>query len=62
MKNQEQVFLHLTMNADLAYQFSFNNSDVANMQMVLRAYKEDYSFEAAKKQIEVAREFEKLAA
>lgn len=32
------------------------------MRMVLRAYKEDYSYEAAEKQIEVACEFEQLAA
>lgn len=58
IKNQEQVFIHLQLQDDLAYQYSIENNDVINMQMVLRAHGEGHSFEQAEKQIEVANEFE----
>jgi hypothetical protein len=57
ISNQEQVFIHLTLRDDLAYQYSVTNSDVRNMQMVLRAYKEAYTIEAAEQQIAVAKDF-----
>lgn len=42
---------------DLAYAYSVQNNDIENMRMVLRAYGKDFSFEAAKTQIEVAKQF-----
>jgi hypothetical protein len=62
MKNQAQIFNHVKLTADAAYQYSYQHNDVRNMQIVLRAYKEDFSFDAATAQIKVAREFEKLDA
>ena len=57
MNNQENVFIHLTLKDDLAYQYSVENNDCQNMQMVLRAYDEVFTIEAAEKQLEVARSF-----
>jgi hypothetical protein len=42
---------------DLAYDYSVRNNDIDNMRMVLRAYGKDFSDDAAKTQIEVAKQF-----
>lgn len=55
--NQKETYIHIKLQGDLAYQYSVENNDVNNMQIVLRAYKEDFTLEAAEKQIQIAREF-----
>jgi hypothetical protein len=60
MKNQAQVFDHLKLSADEAYQLSYVNSDNIAMQRVLKAHKKHHSVTDAKLQIKVARNFEKL--
>jgi hypothetical protein len=55
IENQEQAFIHVTLMNDLAYQWSVTNSDVQNMQMVLRAYGEKFTYSVAEKQIAVAK-------
>lgn len=55
--NQERVYLHIKLADDLAYQYSVNNSDVMNMQMVLRAHGESHNYEDAENQIKTALEF-----
>jgi hypothetical protein len=57
INNQAETFIHLTLKTDAAYQYSVDNNDTANMQMVLRAYSEGHSYDQAEKQIEVARNF-----
>ena len=57
INNQAETFIHLTLEADAAYQYSVDNNDPINMQMVLRAYGEGHSYDQAEKQIEVARNF-----
>jgi len=53
---QETIYIHLTLKDDLAYNWSVEHNDARNMQMVLRAYKESFSIEAAELQIETAKE------
>lgn len=54
ISNQEQVFIHIKLENDLAYQYSVKNLDTHNMRIVLRAHGEDHSWEDAQKQIDVA--------
>ena len=56
IENQSQVFNHLKLSSDLAYIWAIDNNSVNNMQMVLRANGEDFSFEAAELQLEVGSE------
>ena len=55
--NQAEIFIHLTLQADLAYQYSIANDDPFNMQLVLRAHGEEHSLAQAEKQIQVAASF-----
>lgn len=55
IKNQEQVFIHLSLSSDAAYQWSVENNSFMNMQIVLRAHGEKHSIEDAINQIEVAK-------
>ena len=55
--NQEQKFIHLTLIHDAAYQWSVANDDIPNMQLVLRAHGETSTYDAAEKQIAVAKTF-----
>ena len=55
-RDQENLFIHLKLSGDLAYQYSVENRDAFNMRIVLRAYGFDSTSEAAEKQIEVALE------
>jgi len=56
IKDQKEIFIHLTLENDEAYKWSVENNDPINMQMVLRAYKEKYDFDSAVAQIRVAKE------
>ena len=56
MQNQAQVFNHLKLESDLAYIWSVENNNIENMQMVLRAYGEDFSCELAELQIKVGQQ------
>ena len=51
ISNQAEIFQHITLADDLAYQHSITNYDVRNMQMVLRAYGFPFDSEAAESQI-----------
>ena len=39
--------IKIALNDDLAFNWSIDNNDIRNMQLVLRAYGYDYSFEDA---------------
>lgn len=53
--NQNAFFIHAKLENDPAYKLSVETNDVFNMQLVLRAHKEDFSKEAAVTQIEIAK-------
>lgn len=57
VSNQSEKFIHLTIGQDLAYQYSVDNNDPVNMQMVLRAHGEAHTLEAAELQIQIAKHF-----
>ena len=57
INNQEQIFMHIKLSSDAAYQWSVENNSVFNMQMVLRAHGKDCSLDAAIKQLEIAATF-----
>ena len=51
---QEAREIHHNLQDDLAYQYSVENNDEINMQMVLRAYGYSYSYDDASLQIKEA--------
>lgn len=57
MNNQEQLFIHISLKDDLAYQTAVKSQNLTDMQMVLRAHGEKYNWEAACDQIEIASQF-----
>ena len=54
MNNQEQIFIHLNLKDDLAYQTAVKNESLQDMQLVLRAYGEKHDWESASDQITLA--------
>lgn len=51
---QEATYIHCKLQDDIAYKYSVDNKDAFNMRLVLRAYGEKCSTEAAELQIETA--------